>query len=164
MRASQLQNVLSSLTDLYEELTATNGSMGDWFQNIGREKLVSFTSNEYATCLDLAVLLIEFEKNILFQQLKKNFILNEREIWKQKLLSTQTFAGFIELIEQLKDAIVSPPFFTIMMTALSEECELFAGAPKDICFLVMQFVLDCNACVEIANKSLLHINSFPKYD
>ena len=163
MRESEIQSVLTSLSDLYE-LTSANGSVGDWFKKIGKKRLSSFTSNEYATPLDLAHLLIEFEKNILFQQLEKGFILNERDMWKQKLLSTQSFAGFVGLINQLMDAIVSPPYFTTMMTALSEECDLFADAPKDICFLVMQFVVDCQGCVEIANQSLLHENSFPEYE
>merc|ERR1712228_313735 len=163
LRDSELQNVLLSLSDLYE-LTSSNGSVGDWFKKIGKEKLLSFTSNKYATPLDLAHLLIEFERNILFQQLKKSSILNEREIWKQTLLSTQSFLNFVALINQLKGAIICAPYFTTMMTALSEECELFANAPKDICFLVMQFVIDCKECVEIAENSLLHENSFPKYD
>eukprot|EP01083_Nonionella_stella_P015528 43451_1 len=159
----ELQHVLDSLTDLYE-LTASNGAVGNWFTQIGKQKLASFTDDKYSSPQDLAFLLIEFEKNILFDRLKREFVVKERDLWIEKLLLPNNFDDFIPLIQQLQFAIRSPPYFTLCMKTLQDECDLFKDSPKDICFLIMQFAIDCKNIVEIGSQSLLHSNAFPEYN
>eukprot|EP01084_Bolivina_argentea_P288228 494683_1 len=82
---TELKYIIKSLTNLYEN-TSHNKCVGNWYKTLGYTKFQSFTQNAWSTPKDLAYLLIEFERHILYERINQRFLLN-RFKWTTKLLS-----------------------------------------------------------------------------
>ena len=159
---SELARVMVRLRHLFEA-SSQQGSLGSWYRKIGRRKLQAFAQKPWSTPRDLAFLLIEFERHIAYGRLDERF-LRRRSEWIAALLSCAEFDEFVPLIDALKDAVHSPPFFSLCFKAPAEESDLFRGAPLDVCLLGMEFVLSSAGIAFIASNTLLHSEQFPKFD
>jgi len=164
---SQLKLVIERLTNLYEE-TSKQGSMASWYKKIGTQKVKKFVENPWSTTNDLAFLLIEFERHIIFTRLDRKF-LQARNQWIAALLACNTgsehdFDKFIPLIDTLRDAITSPTFYSLCLKALTEESDLFRSAPIDICLLIMEFVVASSEVSFFAKNAISNPQYLPKYE
>ncbi|ETO09701.1 hypothetical protein RFI_27676 [Reticulomyxa filosa] len=167
IRASQLTPALNALMQLYED-TSKKGALGNWYQSIGKRKIERLTdeknnSSDLASPQPLAYLLIEFERHVCFERLDPQF-LNDRRDWVANLLDCERFEDAITSIKKLSSAIREPPFFTLAMKALTEESELFRQAPLEVCFLVMEFVVDSGDVNATCRDLLLQDAKLPQFN
>ena len=162
----ELQQIITSLKDLYES-SSKGGSIGNWYAMIGHQKLDGFTKSAWSTTTDLANLLIEFERHIAFNRLDSQFLKKRRQ-WIDDVLacdrgSSSDLDYFLPLIDELKDSIRSPPFYTLCLKALTEESDLFRNAPMELALLVMEYVVPSEEIQKLAAITLLDPDNFPKY-
>jgi len=139
--------------------------LGQWYESIGKRKIerlsdVNNHSSDLASPQPLAYLLIEFERHIPFERLNPQFLTDRRD-WIANLLDCERFEDAIAPIKKLSAAIREPPFFTLAMKALTEESEMFRHAPLDVCFLIMEFVVDTGDIVESCKSMLLNDSKLP---
>jgi len=126
------------------------------------EKKKKYSSNLISP-ESLAYLLIEFERHLVFERLNPPF-LKDRNDWIANLLDCELFEDAIPSIEKLSLAIREPPFFTLAMKALSEESDLLRDAPLELCFLIMEYVVDVSNISDFCKSTVLHPSHLPIFD
>jgi len=161
-----LSPALKALMDLYER-TSKSGAVGNWYKSVGKKKIerlmdVNNHSSDLASPAPLAYLLIEFERHLIFERLNRDFLLKRNE-WIANLLECERFEDAVASINTLSNAIREPPFFTLAMKAITEESDLFCEAPLEICFLIMEFVVDISDVADFCKTTLLNDSKLPGF-
>eukprot|EP01083_Nonionella_stella_P215524 775622_1 len=170
-KSAALKSCLQLLISLYNK-TDANGIIGDWRKD-GASKMLSqiidendpkndikTSTSKLFSVSDVAGIIIEFERHILFERLTESF-LNQRKEWIRLLLQCETFDDIIPLILDLVNGIQIPPFFTVGFNILKDET-MFAHAPLAICSLVMQFLEDYGVA-DLCNLHLTDIDKIPSH-